>query len=79
MLTPCCIIDNPDILREAAKIGNAKPTHTGAETIIKSPEIINHLDNYSKKMHELSDSDWCSKRYKQWKTPWDQKRKNEYW
>ena len=50
----------------------------GAEAIIKSNEIAAHLDNYSKKIHELSDSDWCSERYKQWKTPLDQKRKKEY-
>lgn len=78
LLTPCMIIDNPWLLRQACKMCNAKPTHLGAETIIKDQKIVKHLDNYSKRIHELSDDVWGEERYKKWKERWDAKRKDEY-
>lgn len=64
-LMPCIIIDNPEILREVCRECDAKPSHVGAETIIQNKSIIEHLDNYSKKMHQLSDKNW-EKDYKEY-------------
>lgn len=58
LLMPCMIIDNPKILREVVKEAGAYPTHDGAETIIKDQKIVKHLDRYSKRYHELTDSVW---------------------
>jgi len=48
-LTPCAIIDKPEILRDAVKECNAYPTHKGAETIIKG-KIASFLDEYAKRL-----------------------------
>lgn len=58
LLTPCMIIDQPWILREIVKKTKAYPTHEGAETIIKNPKIISHLNQYSKKLHKIMDPAW---------------------
>ncbi|HEB35217.1 MAG TPA: radical SAM protein [Candidatus Aminicenantes bacterium] len=52
-LTPCSIIDKPEILREAVREHNAYPTHKGAETIIEG-KIAHFLDDYSKRLDELT-------------------------
>ncbi|MCD6360797.1 MAG: radical SAM protein [Armatimonadetes bacterium] len=54
-LTPCAIIDNPHVLREAVAEGHARPSHPGAETIIT--DLAPALDEYSAHMHELTDND----------------------
>ncbi len=58
LLTPCLIIDQPWVLREIVKKCGAFPTHPGAETIIKDPKIKHHLDQYSKKLHQIEDPVW---------------------
>lgn len=63
LLRPCAIIDHPEILRTVVKKCNAKPTHPQADTIIKDPKIIKHLEEYSSKLAELSDPIW-EKEYK---------------
>jgi len=79
LLLPCMIIDHPEFLRQAVKECGAKPTHPGAETIIENPKITNFLDNYSKKIKELSDPEWKnSERYKIWREQWEETRKREY-
>lgn len=55
LLTPCMIIDNPWVLRDAVKKNKTYPTHQGAETIIKDTKTIRYLDNYSKKWHKIVD------------------------
>ena len=52
-LTPCAIIDKPEILRDAIKECNAYPTHKGAETIIKG-NIASFLDEYAKRLEALT-------------------------
>ena len=52
-LTPCAIIDKPEILREAVKEYNAYPTHEGAETIIEG-EIAHFLDDYAKRLEAMT-------------------------
>ena len=58
LLLPCMIIDHPEVLRKAVKEGKAHPTHPGADTIIKDPKIIKHLDKYSKEMKKIADKVW---------------------
>jgi len=60
-LAPCCIIDNPKVLRNAVRKGKARPTHPGAETIITDANITKFLDNYAKRMQEVSKKDWNEK------------------
>lgn len=62
--TPCCIIDNPQILREAVKIGKAHPSYEGGETLLEDQKITSHLDAYAKKMAEFAKEpwqEWCQK------------------
>jgi len=54
-LAPCTIIDNPWILRETVEKAHAYPTHPGAETIVKDKKIREHINKYSKRVHELTD------------------------
>lgn len=56
LLRPCMIIDNPTVLREAVKEGNAHPTHTGADTIIN--ELAPSLDEYAAEYGQLADQAW---------------------
>lgn len=65
-LTPCMIIDNPQILRDIVKKTNAHPTHEGADSIIKDKKIIEHLDKYSKEYHKIADPIW-EKEYKHYR------------
>lgn len=58
LLTPCMIIDNPEIMREVCKKCGAHSTHPGSDSIIKSPKITKHLDKYSKEYHKLMDPVW---------------------
>ena len=56
-LTPCTIIDKPEILRKVVKEYGAYPTHNGAETIIQG-EIACFLDKYSKEMDRITRPDF---------------------
>ncbi len=51
---PCMIIDNPHCLRNMVGC-NAKvySTETGAESLVKNPQITRHLDNYSSELRKL--------------------------
>ena len=71
LLTPCIIIDQPQVLRGLVNKFHAYPTHPGAESIIQDPKIKKHLDKYSKEMEKLTRPIWekeykpdWSKRYK---------------
>ncbi|RLB14406.1 MAG: radical SAM protein [Deltaproteobacteria bacterium] len=50
---PCMVIDNPQCLRNVVKKTHPYPTHEGAESIIEDPVLVNHLDNYSKKLEAI--------------------------
>lgn len=58
LLTPCMVVDNPEILRKVVKEHNAKPSHPGSDSIINDPKIKAHLDDYSKEYHKLADPVW---------------------
>jgi len=57
LLTPCMIIDQPEILRQAVKRTNARPTHQDAEVILDG-EIGKGLDEYAKRMQEITRPIW---------------------
>ncbi|MEW6170684.1 MAG: radical SAM protein [Candidatus Omnitrophota bacterium] len=57
LLTPCMIIDNPEILRQAVKNYGARPTHEGAEVILQG-EVKEALDKYSQELHKIFDPEW---------------------
>lgn len=64
LLTPCMIIDEPEVLRDVVTQCGAYPTHPGAETIIT--ELKDQLDEYSTAYHKIADKaweeDWAGKR-----------------
>lgn len=60
LLTPCMIIDKPEVLREAVAKSGAHPTHPGAETIIT--KLADFLDNYSHQYQALADEVWETER-----------------
>ncbi|MBW2068904.1 MAG: radical SAM protein [Deltaproteobacteria bacterium] len=47
---PCMVIDNPHCLRSVVKKTHPYPTHERAESIIEDQVLVNHLDDYSKKL-----------------------------
>ncbi|MCK4594586.1 radical SAM protein, partial [bacterium] len=55
LLRPCMIIDHPEMLRRHVAEHNARPTHPGAETIVKRPDIIAQLDEYSARWRRISE------------------------
>lgn len=61
LLTPCMIIDHPEILREICEKNNAYPTHEGAESLIKGKKLTKYLDLYSKEMGKLASNAWKEK------------------
>ncbi|MCK4236468.1 MAG: radical SAM protein, partial [Candidatus Krumholzibacteria bacterium] len=61
LLTPCMIIDTPEILRNVVKEFNAHPTCVGAEEIITS--FADELDAYSTDYQKYADPAW----EKEWK------------
>jgi len=56
LLTPCMIIDAPEVLREVVHKCHAYPTHPGAETIITT--IAPDIDRYSEAYHKIADPVW---------------------
>jgi MoaA/NifB/PqqE/SkfB family radical SAM enzyme len=57
LFSPCMIIDNPQVLREAVAKSGAYPTHEGAEVIL-SGRVKDGLQRYSEGMHQLTDPVW---------------------
>jgi len=55
-LLPCPLIDHPYVFREICQKYNLKPTHFGAENLLK--DLAPGLDEYSKKVHQIFDKIW---------------------
>ena len=55
--TPCCIIDNPHILREAVEKFGLEPALPGEEEIVKG-KTAKFLDRYSEEMRALTQKYW---------------------
>jgi len=56
LLCPCLIIDHPHVLRELVKKCGAKPTHPGAEALLK--DLAPGLDRYSKEIRSIFGPEW---------------------
>ena len=56
LLTPCMLIDHPDVGREFFCSSGAYPTHEGAEAIFT--ELAQELDDYSRRYGEIADLAW---------------------
>jgi len=63
MLRPCPIIDNPEALREIVRHTGARPTHTGADTILEG-EIGSFLDQRAADWQKVSDQIWAQRHEK---------------
>jgi MoaA/NifB/PqqE/SkfB family radical SAM enzyme len=73
LLTPCALIDNPEVLRDIVTKFNAKPSYNSSMNVITDPEIISFLDNYTKEYRKLADPIWDNDlkfKYKTWKQRW---------
>ena len=55
-LRPCCIIDNPSILRDIVAETGTYATHEGAETVVGC--LARPLDEYADKCRVLADEAW---------------------
>jgi len=55
--TPCCIIDNPTILREVVEKFNLEPALPGEEEVIKG-KTAEFLDKYSQEIKRATQSFW---------------------
>ena len=60
LLTPCMIIDSPDILRKIVREHNARPTCEGAKEIIT--KFADDLDRYALEYRKYADPVWEKKR-----------------
>jgi MoaA/NifB/PqqE/SkfB family radical SAM enzyme len=58
LLTPCALIDNPEILRKIVKKHGAKPSYNGGMAVINDPKVCRFLDKYSKQMHKMTEPIW---------------------
>ncbi|MDQ7782104.1 MAG: radical SAM protein [Desulfomonilaceae bacterium] len=56
LLTPCMIIDNPDVFRDVSRRCCAYPTHDGAEDVFL--KIRDDLDDYGRRLRALYDPIW---------------------
>ncbi|MDD4857897.1 MAG: radical SAM protein [Candidatus Krumholzibacteria bacterium] len=56
LLTPCMLIDSPDILRRVVKEFDARPTCEGAEEIIN--DFAPELDRYAEEYRRYADPAW---------------------
>ena len=56
LLTPCMIIDNPQILRDVVKKFDAKPSQKGGEATVTT--LSKDLDKYSENYHKIIDPVW---------------------
>ncbi len=64
-LTPCMLIDEPDVLRRTVARYHAYPTHDGAETLVTT--LKGEIDEYARSYRAIADEVWER----------DYKRKNE--
>ncbi len=56
MLTPCALIDEPTVLRDAVATCHAYPTHPGAETLVT--DLKGDIDEYARKYRAIADEVW---------------------
>ena len=57
LLTPCQLIDHPQVWRDVVKKCNVYPTHAGAEDLIV--KIRDDMDDYSRRYRAIADEIWA--------------------
>jgi len=70
LLTPCALIDNPQVLRDVVKQHNARPSYNSSYEVISNPDVCNFLDAYSRDYKKITDPIWeneVSLKYQSWK------------
>jgi MoaA/NifB/PqqE/SkfB family radical SAM enzyme len=70
LYTPCVIIDNPELLRRLVRDYGVRPSHEGAESIVEDPTITAHLDEYARRMRELTEGEWLRDHYNNPESEW---------
>jgi MoaA/NifB/PqqE/SkfB family radical SAM enzyme len=55
-LTPCMLIDEPEVLRECVAKHHAYPTHPGAETLVTA--LRDQIDDYARSYRAIADEVW---------------------
>ncbi len=55
-LTPCMLIDHPDVGREFFCSNGVYPTHEGAAEIFT--DLAREMDDYSRRYGEIADQAW---------------------
>lgn len=55
-LTPCMLIDEPEVLRAAVARYHAHPTHPGAETLVT--DLKSEIDAYARSYRVIADEVW---------------------
>lgn len=55
-LTPCMLIDEPEVLRDAVARYHPYPTHPGAETLVT--ELKDEIDEYARSYRAIADEVW---------------------
>jgi len=55
---PCQWIDNPEVSRELHKKFKLRPTHAGADDILKQAKLKKQIDAYSKKVKKVYEKAW---------------------
>lgn len=68
LLTPCMIIDDPQVLREAVIKTGARPTHEGADVILNS-QVKEGLEEYAYQMRKITTPIWEERKDKAVKWP----------
>lgn len=69
LMTPCMIIDYPQVLREAVRATGAHPTHEEADIILDG-KISEGLDRYAQEIHQMLDPIWQELKDKAIKWPY---------
>ena len=55
---PCMIIDNPQVLRDAVDRHVIPSGHAHSEDLIHSGEVKDFIDDYARRMKELTEEEW---------------------
>lgn len=74
LLSPCMIIDHPQVLRNICKECGVKETQYRGGALIKDKKIIKFLDDYSKTYKKITNPLW-EKEYAGWYEYWFGKKK----
>ncbi len=70
LLSPCCLIDNPWVLREVIQKNKAKPSYQGGEKLLNDANLIASLDKYAQDYKKIVDPVWEKEKDSYPRRPW---------